>query len=107
MNWKQHKQQLLKDSGFKKEYEKLSIEYKVAAELIRLRVSAGLTQAELAKAVNTQQASIARMESGSSLPSLTMIRKVADVLNADIEIHFKRRSQPAQAFTVADKKRRA
>jgi transcriptional regulator with XRE-family HTH domain len=91
MNWKEHKQQLLKDAAFKREYEKLSTEYKVAAELIRLRISAGMTQAELAKAANTQQASIARMESGSSLPSLTMIKRIADVLDADLEIKLKHR----------------
>ena len=105
MNWKEHKQQLMRDPAFKIEYERLSTEYKVAAELIRLRLSCGMTQAELAKAVNTQQASIARMESGSYLPSLSMIKKVADVLGADIEIKLKQRGHPHRALSVADKVR--
>ena len=104
MNWKEHKQQLMKDSAFKNEYEKLSTEYKVASELIRLRLSCGMTQAELAKAVNTQQASIARMESGSYLPSLSMIKKLADVLDADLEIKLKHRGHSNRALSVADRK---
>lgn len=41
------------------------------------RLKKGLTQAQLAKMVGTQQPSIARMEKGSSLPSLTFLKKVA------------------------------
>jgi len=105
MNWKEHKQQLMRDPAFKIEYERLSTEYKVAAELIRLRLSCGMTQAELAKAVNTQQASIARMESGSYLPSLSMIKKIADVLDADLEIKLKHRGHSNRALSVADRPR--
>ena len=107
MNWKEHKQQLMKDVAFKFEYERLSTEYKVAAELIKLRLSRGMTQADLAKAVNTQQASIARMESGSYLPSLSMIKKIAEVLDADLEIKLKNRVNNYRALSVADKKRRS
>lgn len=107
MNWKEHKQQLMRDPAFKIEYERLSTEYKVAAELIKLRLSCGMTQAELAKAVNTQQASIARMESGSYLPSLSMIKKIADVLDADLEIKLRHRGHSNRALLVADRKRRS
>ncbi len=105
MNWKEHKQQLMKDTEFKIEYERLSAEYRVATELIKLRLSCGLTQADLAKAVNTQQSSIARMESGSYLPSLSMIKKIADVLDADLEIKLKQRGHPHRAFSIADRER--
>ena len=88
MNWKEHRKQLMKDPEFKKEYEALEPEFKLAAALIRLRLSKGLTQEELAKLLNTKQSSIARLESGSSLPSLSMIRKVASALDANIEINL-------------------
>jgi transcriptional regulator with XRE-family HTH domain len=94
MNWKEHRKQLMKDPEFKKEYEALEPEFKLAATLIRLRLSKGLTQEELAKLLNTKQSSIARLESGSSLPSLSMIRKVAFALDADIEINL----QPKHRF---------
>jgi transcriptional regulator with XRE-family HTH domain len=102
MNWKEHKQHLLKDAAFTTEYQALKTEYQVAAELIRLRISHGMTQAELAKALNTQQASIARLESGAYLPSLSMIKKIADVLDADIEIKLKSRHEIKSLPSVAD-----
>lgn len=103
MNWKEHKQQLMKDTGFKEEYDKLEIEYKVAAELIRLRLSCGLTQAELAQELNTKQASIARIESGAYLPSLSMIKRIADALNADLEIKLEPRRKVNRAISIADR----
>ncbi len=86
MNWKEHKKQLLANPEFKKEYEKLEPEYKLASTLIRLRLEKGLTQEQLAKMLNTKQESIARLESGSSLPSLSTIKKVAEALDVEMEI---------------------
>lgn len=93
MNWREHKKQLMKDPEFRKEYEALEPEYQLAAALIRLRLSKGLTQEELARILNTKQASIARLESGSSLPSLSMVKKVADALDAEMEIKLQPRDK--------------
>lgn len=95
MSWEEHKKQLMKDPEFRKEYEALEPEYKLAAALIRLRLSKGLTQEGLASVLNTKQASIARLESGNSLPSLTMVKKVAEALDAELEIKLQPRHQPA------------
>ena len=89
MDWKEHKKKLLRDPEFKKEYEALEPEYKLASALIRLRIGKGLTQEQLAKLLNTKQESIARLESGDSLPSLSTVKKVADALDADLEINLR------------------
>jgi len=96
MNWKEHKKKLLKDRGFKKEYEALEPEYKLASALIRLRLAKGLTQEQLAKLLNTKQESIARLESGGSLPSLSTVRRVADALDAEVEINLRPKHRPAR-----------
>jgi DNA-binding XRE family transcriptional regulator len=88
MNWREQKKQLLKDPEFAKEYDALETEYKLAATLIRLRLARGLTQEDLAKLLNTKQESIARLESGNSLPSISTMKKIADVLGADLEINL-------------------
>ena len=49
MDWTEHKQQLLKDPEFKKEYEALTPEYKSAFARIRRRQARGLTQGQLKK----------------------------------------------------------
>ena len=101
MDWKEHKKQLMKDPEFRKEYEALEPEYQLAATLIRLRLAKGLTQEELARVLNTKQASIARLESGSSLPSLTMVKKVAEALEADLEIRLQPKHQDADNAVAA------
>lgn len=86
MNWREYKRRLMRDPEFRAEYEALEPEYKLASALIQLRLSKGLTQEELAKRLHTKQASIARLESGSSLPSLSTVKKVAEALDAEVDI---------------------
>lgn len=93
MDWKEHKKKLLKDPGFKEEYQTLEQEYRLASDLIRLRLAKGLTQEQLAQLINTKQESIARLESGNSLPSLSTVKKVADALDAELEIHLRPKPQ--------------
>lgn len=48
------------------------------AELVyNLRERTGLTQAELAKRMGTTQSSIARIESGGSMPTVEMLARLA------------------------------
>jgi predicted transcriptional regulator len=89
MNWKEQKKQLMKNPEFVKEYNALEPEYKLAANLIRLRLAKGLTQEDLARMLNTKQESIARLENGGSLPSLSTMKKLAEALDAELEINLR------------------
>lgn len=71
----------IKDPDFLAAAEELEPGYQVA----RLRMMRGLTQAQLAEMVGTRQPSIARLENGSSTPSLSFLTKIADALGAKIE----------------------
>lgn len=101
MNWREHKKQLMKDPEFRKEYEAIEPEYRLASALIRLRLAKGLTQAQLAALLNTKQESIARLESGRALPSLTMVKRLADALDADLEISLRPKEQPSEDSLVS------
>jgi transcriptional regulator with XRE-family HTH domain len=101
MNWKEHKKKLLKDPEFRKEYDALEPEYKLVSTLIRLRLAKGLTQEQLAKLLNTKQESIARLESGGSLPSLSTIKKVATALDAELEINLRPRLKSSEVHKAA------
>jgi transcriptional regulator with XRE-family HTH domain len=48
----------------------------------------GLTQTQLAELVGTRQPSIARLENGSSLPSISFLQKVAAALDARVEVRL-------------------
>jgi len=71
----------INDPDFMAAAEELEPGYQVA----RLRMLRGLTQAQLAEMVGTRQPSIARLENGSSTPSLSFLSKIAEALNAKIE----------------------
>ena len=71
----------IKDPDFLAAAEELEPGYQVA----RLRLIRGLTQAQLAEMVGTRQPSIARLENGTSTPSLSSLTKIAEALGAKIE----------------------
>lgn len=52
-------------------------DFDVAYLVSEARLRSGLTQTQLAKLIHTKQPSIARAENGSSLPSLSFLKKIA------------------------------
>ena len=87
MNFRTHKERLLKNPKVKKAYEKLGPEFELAQSLIRARMKKGWTQAELARRVGMQQPNIARLEGGDyDRVSLPTLKKVARALGSEIEI---------------------
>jgi len=74
--------QQLKDPDFVAAANELEPGYQIA----RLRIQRGLTQAQLAEMVGTRQPSIARLENGSSVPSLSFLDRIATALDARIEL---------------------
>jgi DNA-binding XRE family transcriptional regulator len=74
----------LKDPEFVVAARELEPGYQIA----RLRIQRGLTQAQLAEMVGTRQPSIARLENGNSVPSLSFLRRIADALDARIEFRL-------------------
>ena len=62
---------------------------KVARMLYDARTKAGLTQQQLAKRVGTTQPVIARLEDADyGGHSLTMLHRIANALNGQLEIHL-------------------
>ncbi len=81
MNFKEFKQELLNDPEFKKVYEdKTDLFFETSEMVEEMRAMAGLTQTQLAEKVGTKQSSIARVESGAALPSLSFLKKIAEAL---------------------------
>lgn len=80
MNLKQYKDKLLRDPEFAREYHKLDLPMEISLMVEEARMLAGITQAELAKKVRTKQPSIARLENGKYLPSLSFLQKIAKAL---------------------------
>src|SRR2546429_611897 len=82
-----------KDPAYVKEYDALEEEFALVTAIIKARAAAGLTQQELAKRMRTTQGAIARLESGTSLPSTRTLKRFAEATGHKLKISF----EPADA----------
>ena len=82
------KADLLSDPEVRAEYDALDQEFALANELISARARAGLSQADVAARMGTTQSTIARLESGRSLPSLRTLSRYAAAIGARAEVRL-------------------
>jgi ribosome-binding protein aMBF1 (putative translation factor) len=78
----------MKDEGYRKAYEQLEPEFALARAVIHARVTAGLTQEQLAQRMNTTQSVIARLESGRTRPSTQTLERLATATGTRLQITF-------------------
>ncbi len=76
------------DKDFEKKYHRTAALYRLADRVLLLRKQRGLTQKELADKVGTTQAVISRLENASVKPSLETILKIAEALDATVNIQL-------------------
>ena len=85
----------LKDKEFAKRFRKAGEAWDVAIQLAQLRRRTGLSQKELAKRVGTSQQQISRLESPSyEGHTLSMLRRVAEVLGARVRVEIQEEKSP-------------
>ena len=82
------KAELLADPETKREYDALAPEFEFSTELLRARLRAGLSQAELAERMGTSQSAIARLESGQTLPSTKTLLRFAEATKSKVELRL-------------------
>jgi DNA-binding XRE family transcriptional regulator len=80
----------LKNPKIAEAYNALEEEFALAEALIRARAEASMTQEEVAKAMGTTQAAIARLESGRSMPSTRTLQRFAEATGTKLRIHFEK-----------------
>src|SRR4030066_2463940 len=97
-NFDLYLEEQLKDPDFAERFKKAGEAWDVAIQLASLRKKSGLSQKELAKQVGTTQQQISRLESPSyEGHSLSMLRRVAEVLGATLHVEIQpKRSESTQ-----------
>jgi transcriptional regulator with XRE-family HTH domain len=91
-NFDLYLEEQLKDADFAERFNGAGGAWDVAAQLAALRKESGLSQKELAKRVGTSQQQISRLESPSyEGHSLSMLRRVAEVLGATVHVEIEKR----------------
>ena len=78
----------------KEAYDALGEEFDLARALIEARTAAGLSQAQLARRMNTSQSYIARIEGGKVRPSTDALERFAQATRTRLRIVFE--PQPAR-----------
>ena len=89
LDWDDFEKELMARPGFKEALEETRLEYEIARALIKARLEKGLTQAEIARRMNTKQSVISRVENARTMPSLAFLKRLATVLDASLQVQFK------------------
>ncbi len=90
-----HTKDYAENTGYRKAYDDLEEEYALIRTLIEARMRAHLSQAQLAERMNTTQTAIARLESGSTMPSTRTLRRIAKATGRKLKIVFEPQGSPA------------
>ena len=78
----------MENPDFRKERESTRADFEVARALIAARVSADITQNELAKRTGIRQSNISRIENGACSPTVATLQSLADGLGKKLSIKF-------------------
>jgi transcriptional regulator with XRE-family HTH domain len=101
-NFDLYLEEQLKDADFAERFKKAGEAWEIALQLAALRKKSGLSQKELARRVGTSQQQISRLESPSyEGHSLSMLRRVAEVLGATVHVEIERKKHQT-ALMVAE-----
>ena len=78
----------MKDPEFARAYAELAPEFEIVDQIIALRLKRKMSQRDLAAKMGTQQPSIARLERRRVTTDLGFLRRVADALDARVEVRL-------------------
>ncbi len=89
IKYEDFKAQRRTDPEVRKEYEALEPEFRLIRDVLLLRSELNLSQMQLAKLVGTKQPAISRLERGDGNITINTLRRIADALDADLDISLK------------------
>ena len=85
------KAQRLADPEVRKEYEALEPQFRLIRDILLRRSELNLSQVQLAKLVGTKQPAMSRLERGDGNITINTLCRIADALDADLDISLKAR----------------
>lgn len=103
INFDKYLEAQLKDQDFAERFKKAGNAWEIALQIAALRKEAGLSQKELAQRLRTSQQQISRLESPAyEGHSLSMLRRVAEVLGATVQVKIERKTVPNKLAVAED-----
>ncbi len=86
VDFQEYLTQQLKNPEIKKHYDKFGKQLEIAYQILKLRRQKRMSQAELAKKINTKQSNIARMEMGQQNFTIDTLQKIAKAFKRELKI---------------------
>ncbi|MFC9261281.1 helix-turn-helix domain-containing protein [Streptomyces hydrogenans] len=90
-SWRSARSQRLASADtaeYEKGYEDARLSFALGQMVYDRRTELGLTQTELAQRAGMKQPAISRIEGGGTVPTVPLLRRLADALDADLNISF-------------------
>jgi ribosome-binding protein aMBF1 (putative translation factor) len=94
-SWDGIRERRLAEPGAADAYEAARLAFELGATVRELRVSRGWSQAELASAAGMTQSAMARFEAGCTIPTLPVLGRIAQALDADLTVQVSARTGAA------------
>jgi len=85
-------------AAYAKDREAMGVGYLV----LKARAAAGMSQAQLARAIGTSQPTIARWESGSQVPSVRSMMKIAEATGFELALGLHRPADSARKLFAVE-----
>jgi len=102
-NFDRYLEEQLKNPAFADRFDRAGEAWDVALQIAALRQKSGLSQKELAKLLKTSQQQISRLESPIyEGHSLSMLRRVAEVLHARVRVTFEPEARGSEMRVAED-----
>ena len=87
-NFRETRNEQLKNPEFKKEWDELEPEYQIIKAMLDTRNEKAMTQKQLADITGIPQADISRLENGNANPSLRTLQRLADGMGMKLKREF-------------------
>lgn len=85
-SWSELRDKRMAEPGAADAYRGAAIAYELGRAVRELRVERGWSQRELAEAAHMTQSAVARFEAGGTVPSLPVLHRIADALDAELTV---------------------
>ncbi|MEU8177307.1 helix-turn-helix transcriptional regulator [Microbispora hainanensis] len=94
-SWRELRDRRMAEPGAVEAYEAASLAYELGKTIRAMRETRGWSQSDLARAAGMTQSAVARFEAGGTVPTLPVIERLANALDADVEVRLTPRAPAA------------
>lgn len=94
-SWEQVRRARMDEPGAEQAYDAARRAFELGAAVRQMREERGWTQTRLAEAAGMTQSALARFEAGGTVPTLALLERIAQALQAQLVVKFDRNSSAA------------